>query len=103
MFENLCIIFYFCFLQKHPVLKVVFHGSKLKNFPEGDMPEEVSSIVIDFQMLESAQFSLTMLDVSMLSVFVERWHPETSSFHILFGEMTITLNDVDALFHISVG
>ncbi|GAU22880.1 hypothetical protein TSUD_376910 [Trifolium subterraneum] len=34
--------------------------------------------------------------------FTERWHPETSSFHMPFGEMTITLDDVACLLHIPV-
>lgn len=31
---------------------------------------------------------------------MERWHLETSSFHMSFGEMTITLDDVSCLLHI---
>ncbi|XP_050223492.1 protein MAIN-LIKE 1-like [Mercurialis annua] len=34
------------------------------------------------------------LDIPLLSAFVERWQPDTSSFHLPFGEMTITLHDV---------
>ena len=37
------------------------------------------------------------MDPVLLSAFVERWHPETSSFHFPWGEITITLHDV---FHI---
>ncbi|CAL5356458.1 protein MAIN-LIKE 1-like [Camellia sinensis] len=29
-----------------------------------------------------------------ISTFVERWHPETNTFHMLDGEMTVTLDDV---------
>ena len=59
-------------------------------------------IVSEFHLLEFAGCSLTMLDASLLSIFVERWHPETSSFHLSFGEMIMTLDDVDTLFHISI-
>ena len=37
-----------------------------------------------------------------LSAFVERWHRETSSFHLPVGELTITLDDVSSLLHLSV-
>ncbi|XP_057435117.1 protein MAIN-LIKE 1-like [Lotus japonicus] len=42
------------------------------------------------------------VDKTMLTAFVERWQPETSSFHMPFGEMTITLDDVSYLLHILV-
>ena len=34
------------------------------------------------------------MDWCLISAFVERWHPETSSFHFAWGEMTVTLHDV---------
>ncbi|XP_050233243.1 protein MAIN-LIKE 1-like [Mercurialis annua] len=43
------------------------------------------------------------LDIPLLSAFVERWHPDTNSFHLPFGEMTITLHDVWHILTISVG
>ncbi|XP_057444734.1 protein MAIN-LIKE 1-like [Lotus japonicus] len=42
------------------------------------------------------------VDLSIVTAFVERWMPETSSFHMPWGEMTITLDDVSALLHIPV-
>ncbi|GAU22927.1 hypothetical protein TSUD_326990 [Trifolium subterraneum] len=46
--------------------------------------------------------SLSKVDPQILSALTERWHPETSSFHMPFGEMTITLDDVVCLLHIPV-
>ncbi|XP_057426301.1 protein MAIN-LIKE 2-like [Lotus japonicus] len=46
--------------------------------------------------------NLPSVDKTMLTAFVERWQPETSSFHMSFGEMTITLDDVSSLLHIPV-
>ena len=38
----------------------------------------------------------------MICAFVERWHKETSSFHLPFGEMTVTLDDVSCLLHLHI-
>src|SRR4051812_14563670 len=89
-------------LQELILLKVASHRSKLKNFPERMMPEHVRRIVVDFHLTDFAGCSMMMLDASPLSAFVERWNPETSSFHLSFGKMTVTLDDVHSLFHLPI-
>ncbi|CAN6245668.1 unnamed protein product [Urochloa humidicola] len=37
------------------------------------------------------------VDPNIVSALVERWRPETHSFHLPFGEMTVTLQDVSCL------
>ena len=37
------------------------------------------------------------LDHALITEFVERWCPKTHSFHLLHGEMTITLQDVEVI------
>ena len=39
---------------------------------------------------------------TLVSAFVERWHPETNTFHFNFGEMTCTLDDVHNILGIRV-
>jgi len=41
-------------------------------------------------------------DRGLISTFVERWHNETSSFHLPVGEVTITLDDVVSLLHLPI-
>ncbi|XP_039684976.1 protein MAIN-LIKE 1-like [Medicago truncatula] len=43
-----------------------------------------------------------MIDHGLICAFVERWHEETSSFHLPFGEMTVTLDDVAYLLHLPI-
>ncbi|CAN1185411.1 Protein MAIN-LIKE 2 [Linum perenne] len=41
-------------------------------------------------------------DPELITALVERWHPETSTFHLYHGEATITLEDVHFLTGLSV-
>lgn len=42
------------------------------------------------------------IDSTLITAFVERWQPDTNSFHLPFGEMTIMLHDVEAILGIRV-
>jgi Plant mobile domain len=42
------------------------------------------------------------LDKSLLTALVERWRPETSTFHLLVGELTVTLEDVCCLWGLPI-
>ncbi|KAL5193658.1 Protein MAIN-LIKE 1 [Glycine soja] len=41
-------------------------------------------------------------DPGLVSAFVERWHSETSTFHLPVRELTITLDDVSSLLHLPI-
>ncbi|XP_073220130.1 protein MAINTENANCE OF MERISTEMS-like [Cicer arietinum] len=82
-------------------LKVITHGLKLKKFSEVPVPHPVEHWIRESGLLPLSSAYLTMADAGLISAFVERWHRETNSFHLPFGEMTITLDDVATLLHIS--
>ena len=46
--------------------------------------------------------SYSLIDHGMICAFVERWHEETSNFHLPFGEMIVTLDDVTCLLHLPI-
>ncbi|KAJ1424294.1 Aminotransferase-like, plant mobile domain [Sesbania bispinosa] len=62
----------------------------------------VRDIVDDSGLGPLVEGTHSLVDRSLLSAFVERWHKDTSNFHLPMGEMTTTLDDVNNLLHISV-
>ncbi|XP_004488525.1 uncharacterized protein [Cicer arietinum] len=88
---------------EHHVARRLFitHGLKLKKFAKVLVPDPVEHWIRESGLMHLSSSYLTMADVGLISAFVERWHRETNSFHLPFGEMTITLDDVATLLHIS--
>ncbi|KAH1203701.1 Protein MAIN-LIKE 1 [Glycine max] len=71
--------------EEHPELKLSYHRGKVEKF---------GSPLITC--------SLDTNDRGLISTFVERWHKETSSFHLPVGEVTITLDNVASLLHLPI-
>ncbi|XP_028060327.1 protein MAIN-LIKE 1-like [Camellia sinensis] len=42
------------------------------------------------------------INMLLISNFVERWQPETNTFHMIVGEMTLTLDDIGTIFSLSI-
>lgn len=90
----------FFWLQDRGELKVVTHGKKLSEFAiEHDT---IRDMVRNSGLAPLMSCSYRIADKGLLSAFAERWHSETSSFHLPVGEMTITLDDVSCLLHIPI-
>ncbi|KAI5400271.1 hypothetical protein KIW84_065256 [Lathyrus oleraceus] len=53
-------------------------------------------------MKDLCRTSYVSVNHEMLNAFMERWYTETSSFHLHSGEMSITLDDVSYLLHLSI-
>ncbi|XP_058757837.1 protein MAIN-LIKE 1-like [Vicia villosa] len=85
-----------------PTLKVAAHGSKLIGWVPAMLPRQMNDWLVASGLSSLQYTSLARVDTHLLFVFVERWHPETSSFHMSFGEMTITLDDVSCLLHVPI-
>ncbi|KAL5179109.1 Protein MAIN-LIKE 1 [Glycine soja] len=80
--------------EERPELKLASHGRKVEKF--GRSAPEIEGLVAATRLTPLIACS------GVISTFVERWHKETSSFHLPVGELTITLDDVASLLHLSI-
>ncbi|XP_028223467.1 protein MAIN-LIKE 1-like [Glycine soja] len=81
-------------------LKLVSHGRKVDKF--GRPALEIEGMIAATGLSPLIMCSIITTDLGLISAFVERWHRETSTFHLPVGELTITLDDVASLLHIPI-
>ncbi|XP_040867895.1 protein MAIN-LIKE 1-like [Glycine max] len=86
--------------QERPNLKLVSHGRKVDKF--GRLAAEIEGMITTTGLDTLIRCSMITTDPGLISAFVERWHRETSSFHLPVGEVTVTLDDVSSLLHIPI-
>ena len=55
-----------------------------------------------YQIVDIMRTERGLINASLIAGLVERWHPETHMFHMPFGEMTVTLQDVSALWGLPI-
>ncbi|XP_020202110.1 protein MAIN-LIKE 2-like [Cajanus cajan] len=82
------------------VLKV--RSAKQSELRGGDIPAAVQDLLQRASFMGMAQISYFPVDNHLISALVERWIPETHTFHMPFGECTITLEDVAILLGLKI-
>ena len=93
-------MFFSTSIQEHPELKLSSHGRKVHNL--GRPIPTIKDMVAGTGLSALIACSIDTDDQGLISSFVERWHRETSSFHLPVGEVSITLDDVVSLLHLPI-
>jgi len=93
-------VFLYNLIQERPELKLSFHGRKVHNL--GRLVPVIEGLVVGTGLSPLIACSINTGDRGLLSSFVERWHRETSIFHLPVGEVTIMLDDVASLLYLPV-
>ncbi|KAL5191902.1 Protein MAIN-LIKE 2 [Glycine soja] len=86
--------------HERPDLKLVSHGRKMTLI--GRPVPQIEGLVAATGLSPLIDCSVITGDPGLISAFVERWHGETSTFHLPVGELTITLDDVSSILHLPI-
>ena len=83
-------------LESREPLKCYFRPTAKKMLMRwyADMSDSARAIVDESGLAHLRSSIYQHVDTALISAFVERWQPDTNSFHMPFGEMTILLHDV---------
>ena len=79
---------------------MVSHGRKVNQF--GLPRNEVFALIVHCGFLPLCNICYEIADKGLLCGFVERWHRDTNTCHLPFGEMSITLDDVSSFLHLPI-
>lgn len=91
----------FIFLQDHDPLKFINYERKITDFPQSN--DKWFQVALSLsEMKDLCKTDYVTVNHRKFNAFVERWNTETPSFHLPLGEMSITLEDVSCLLHLSI-
>ncbi|XP_047167765.1 protein MAINTENANCE OF MERISTEMS-like [Vigna umbellata] len=79
------------------ILKLISHGKKVNKL--GPCHKGIQHIVLNSNLMRLTEICYDYVDKGLLLGFIERWHFESSSFHLPIGEMSVTLDDVSTSLH----
>ena len=83
-------------------MKVLNHSAKIAQWHLDDDRSRIRANVLQSGLGCLIECSYRTCNNTIISAFCERWQPETNTFHMPFGEMSITLDDVATLLGIPV-
>ncbi|KAL5184335.1 Serine/threonine-protein phosphatase 7 long form [Glycine soja] len=64
---------------------------------EEQIPEEIVPLLRQSRFYWIMKMGYLKINAALISAFIERWRPETHTFHLRCGDATITLQDVSVL------
>ncbi|KAI5416315.1 hypothetical protein KIW84_041389 [Lathyrus oleraceus] len=82
-------------------LKFINHRQKITDLPQPNEDWFKAALSLS-GMKDLCMINYTTVNHWILNAFVEKWHTETLSFHLPLSEMSITLDDVSYLLHLSI-
>ncbi|XP_028202008.1 uncharacterized protein LOC114386242 [Glycine soja] len=87
---------------KHECLELNLVSHERKVVLIGRPVPEIEGLVTTTRLSPLIGCSVVTDDPGLISVFMERCHRETNTFHLPVGELTITLDDVLSLLYLSI-
>ena len=85
------------------VVKPINHGAKILSLQRpNDNHDWFWRPLRESGLHDLVYLGYAIVPHALLMTLCKRWHPETSSFHMVLGEMTITLDDVVCLMHLLI-
>jgi len=81
-------------------MKLISHSKQIKRF--GQPHPSIQPFVLNSGLMSRYDILYDYPNTGLILGFVERWYPETNSFHLPIGKMTISLNDVWSLIHLPI-